>query len=206
MEDLKVVFASNLIRLRTECGLTQAQLAEKINYSDKSISKWERADALPDVAVVKHLADIFGVTVDFMLRSHDSWEEQQAQENPTTDYGFSTSVVTMIAIVSIWTLAMLIFVIFWVLGIYLWIVFLAAIPVSLITLLVLNSIWNRGRHNFLIVSGIVQSLFLIVYFLLSMFWQLNSWQLIFVAILAELIVYLSFRIKNGLKLPKSNRG
>ncbi|MBQ6550569.1 MAG: helix-turn-helix domain-containing protein [Lachnospiraceae bacterium] len=46
MNDLKLIFASNLIRLRREAGLTQAMLAEKINYSDKSVSKWERGDSL----------------------------------------------------------------------------------------------------------------------------------------------------------------
>ena len=51
MEDLKLIFASNLIRLRTSAGMKQSELGEQLNYSDKSISKWERAEALPDAAV-----------------------------------------------------------------------------------------------------------------------------------------------------------
>ena len=50
MEDLKVIVAVNISRLRRDAGMTQAELAEKINYSDKSVSKWERAEALPDLS------------------------------------------------------------------------------------------------------------------------------------------------------------
>ena len=71
MDELKLIFASNLIRLRTAAGMTQAELAEKINYSDKSISKWERGEAIPDAFVLKQMAAIFKVTVDYLLTSND---------------------------------------------------------------------------------------------------------------------------------------
>ena len=74
MDELKAVFAGNLIHLRTKAGLTQAELAEKIHYSDKSVSKWERAESLPDLQVAKELAQVFGVTVDFLITPHDAWE------------------------------------------------------------------------------------------------------------------------------------
>ena len=63
MDELKLIFASNLIRLRTAAGMTQAELGEQLNYSDKSISKWERGEAIPDAAVLKRMSEIFGVTV-----------------------------------------------------------------------------------------------------------------------------------------------
>ena len=52
MEDLKVIFAQNLIALRKQMKLTQIELAEKINYSDKAVSKWERGESIPDVSVL----------------------------------------------------------------------------------------------------------------------------------------------------------
>ena len=55
MDELKLIFASNLIRLRTAAGMTQAELGEQLNYSDKSISKWERGEAIPDAAVLKRM-------------------------------------------------------------------------------------------------------------------------------------------------------
>ena len=67
MEDLKVITASNIINLRTAKGLTQAELGEMLSYSDKSVSKWERAEAVPDAYVLKHMSEIFGVSVDEIL-------------------------------------------------------------------------------------------------------------------------------------------
>ena len=72
MDELKLIFASNLIRLRTAAGMTQAELGEQLNYSDKSISKWERGEAIPDAAVLKRMSEIFGVTVDYLLDEHDA--------------------------------------------------------------------------------------------------------------------------------------
>ena len=74
LSELKLISASNIIRLRTEAGMTQAELGAKLNYSDKTISKWERGEAIPDAYVLTQLAAMFGVTVDYLLSSHDAWE------------------------------------------------------------------------------------------------------------------------------------
>ena len=71
LSELKLIFASNLIRLRTQAGMKQAELGAQLNYSDKSVSKWERGEAIPDAYVLTQLAEIFGVSVDALLTSHD---------------------------------------------------------------------------------------------------------------------------------------
>ena len=71
LSDLKLISASNLINLRTAAGLTQAELGAKLNYSDKTISKWERGEAIPDAFVLTQLAELFGVSVDYLLTTHD---------------------------------------------------------------------------------------------------------------------------------------
>ena len=58
MEELKDIIAHNLVAYRKAAGLTQAEIADKLNYSDKAVSKWERGEGMPDVAVLKTLADI----------------------------------------------------------------------------------------------------------------------------------------------------
>ena len=78
MEDLKQIVAKNITELRTAQNLTQAELGEKLNYSDKSISKWERGEAIPDVRVLKEMGGIFGVTVDYLICSHDGEEPPAA--------------------------------------------------------------------------------------------------------------------------------
>ena len=75
MEDIKVNVASNLLKLRAAANMTQMELGQKINYTDKAVSKWERAESLPDVTVLKTIADLFGVTVDYLITSHDEWEQ-----------------------------------------------------------------------------------------------------------------------------------
>ena len=63
MDELRVTIASNIIDLRTKAGMTQLELAEKLNYSDKSVSKWERAEATPDVFVLKNIGEIFDCVI-----------------------------------------------------------------------------------------------------------------------------------------------
>ena len=58
------LLAKNLVYYRKASGLTQLELADKFNYSDKSISKWERGEGFPDVFVLKSLADFYGINVD----------------------------------------------------------------------------------------------------------------------------------------------
>ena len=67
MERIKQSVAKNITDLRRSMGMTQLELAEKLNYSDKAVSKWERGDSIPDVAVLKQISDLFGVTLDYLV-------------------------------------------------------------------------------------------------------------------------------------------
>ena len=69
------IIAENISALRKSAKLTQAELAEKLNYSDKAISKWERGDSIPDVIVLAELAELFSVTVDYFLHEHEKCEK-----------------------------------------------------------------------------------------------------------------------------------
>ncbi len=188
MEDLKVIVAVNISRLRKDAGFTQAELAERINYSDKSVSKWERAEALPDLSVTKQIANLFGVSVDFLLTSHDEWNVRP----PEPSYSYDSDIITLIAMVGIFALALLIFLVFFFIGTAIWEIFAYATGAALVTLLVLNNVWNKRKYNLLIISSIVFWAFAIIYLL---FLQSNLWQLVFLLVLAEVIVFLSFKIK-----------
>lgn len=197
MDELKIVFASNLIKLRTEAGMTQAELGEKLHYSDKSVSKWERGESVPDAYVLKCIAEMFGVTVDYLISGHDAWEKPRAPGEEKEEY--SRLFITLACIAGIWTLTVAEFVVAWMLGHAHWIGFVAAVPVSLITLLVLNSVWFKGRHNMYIVMALVLCVVALIYF--SLF-ENNFWQLFLIAIPAEAVVYLSFQIRKKRKKNK----
>lgn len=188
MDDIKLIFASNLINLRTKANITQAELGEKLNYSDKSISKWERAEAIPDVTVVLSLSKIFDVTVDYLLSPHDT-EDIKPGSKP-----YSPKMIMMVIMLGIFTLATLVFVIFWILGHKIWMVYVASVPVFLVTLLVLNSVWFNRKNNLPIIFFLVLSIFIVIYYALIEF---NPWQILLVAIPAEAVVYFSFQIKKG---------
>ena len=194
MDDLKVITASNIIHLRTAKGMTQAELGELLNYSDKSVSKWERAEAVPDAYVLKKMSGIFGVSVDYLLSSHDSWERPESFKKE--ERNFHSNVITILVIFGIWTLAFLIYIIGWLLEANWWLLFVYAVPVSLITFLVLNSVWEQGKNNRHIIYALVASIFITVYIT---FRSYNPWQILLLLIPAELIVFLSFRIKKSHK-------
>ena len=198
MDECRAAVAANLTRLRTAAGLTQSELGDKLNYSDKSVSKWERGDAAPDVFVMKQIADIYGVTVDYLLQPHEENEGMPAPAGENADY--STAIITTVSILGIWTVALLIFVILWLTGSIVWQIFVYAIPISLITLLVLHSIWRGGWWTQYIIAALVLSVILTVYLSLL---PSNPWQLFLLAIPAELVVFLSFRIKRRRKSPVS---
>ena len=67
MKKLNEIIALNIANLRKAKGLTQQELAERFDYSDKTVSKWELGQAIPSLEVLKQLGDYFGVTVDYFL-------------------------------------------------------------------------------------------------------------------------------------------
>ena len=194
MEDLKVITASNIINLRTAKGLTQAELGELLNYSDKSVSKWERAEAVPDAYVLKKMSEIFGVSVDYLLNSHDSWEKPESFKK--AERNFHSKIITALVLFGIWTAAFFIYVLGWLNDKNWWLLFVYALPVSLITFLVLNSVWEQGKNNRHIIYGLVASVFLSAYLTFISF---NPWQILLLLVPAEFIVFLSFRIKKSHK-------
>ena len=200
MDELKIIFASNLIRLRTQAGMTQAELGERLHYSDKSVSKWERGESVPDAYVLKYIAEMFSVTVDYLLESHDKWEKPIPAGEETQSY--SRMFIVLASIAGIWTLSVAEFVIFWLFGYVHWLAFVAAVPLSLITLLVFNSIWFKGKNNMYIVMALVLCIVALVYFAL---FEYNFWQLFIIVIPAELVVFLSFQIGKKRK-KKAQKG
>ncbi len=203
MDELKAAFAGNLIRLRTAAGMTQAELGEALHYTDKAVSKWERAESVPDAWVLTELARLFGVTVDQLLSPAAHWSPQPTLRTEKETY--SRLFILLSSITAVWTLCMVEFVVVWiVLGAIQWIVFVAAVPLSLVLLLVFNSVWFRGRGNMLIVMALVLSLVLLIYLMLLKY---NIWQVFLILVPAELLVFLAFQIRRqALKTKDSTAG
>jgi len=140
MDYIKKAIAKNITELRKEYGFTQIELAEKLNYSDKSISKWERAEAIPDVVVLKEIADLFGVSLDYMI------ELEHSQTTKSKLYIkrklHNRAFITGMSIIVVWLLAMLTFIVLDITigGIKLhWLTFVYSVPLTMVVWLIFNS-------------------------------------------------------------------
>ena len=195
LSELKLIFASNLIRLRNQRGMKQAELGALLNYSDKTISKWERGEAIPDAWVLTQMAEIFGVTVDALLSAQERWKPAPDPDD-VPDRSYSVNMIIAVAVLGVWTLALTAFVALWLVGIIRWQIFAVALPVSVLTYLVLICVFGKKRHLQFVIALFVLSLFVMAYLL---FVQANPWQIFLICVLAEALVFLSCNIK---KRPK----
>lgn len=150
-EKLRENFARNLTHYRKLLGLTQTQLAEKLNYSDKSISKWERGDGLPDLAVTVQIAEIFGLTVNDMLA------EKPRKRLLTTR---NKIIITLLSMGIAWLAATILFflceIIFPDINIW-WLFYIYAIPISAIVGIVFSCIWWKKIHLLAAISTLIWS-------------------------------------------------
>ena len=197
LEELRLITASNIIKLRTGAGMTQAELGQKLSYSDKSISKWERGEAIPDAYVLTQIAELFGVSVDYLLSSHDAWEqpEEESDEKPQS---YSVNTIIALTLVSVMTVALTVFVTLWIIGIVEWRIFLIGLSVTLLTYLVLDCVFKHAKKLLYILSAFVMSLLILIYFFIPE----HPWQIFLLAVPAEIIVYLGCSIKHGTVLMR----
>ncbi len=205
MEDLKSIIAENITQLRKESGLTQLELAERLNYSDKAVSKWERAESLPDVGVLKQIADMFQVTVDYLLKA-DHTAEKEMVARVSRRIHRNQSIITGISIVLVWLIATVVFFILEaatkIKPENLSLCYTYAIPATFVVWLVFNSMWFNQKRNFLIVSLLMWSCLgaLFVTFL-----QFKLYLMFVVGVPAQIIIFLWSGIKTkGVRTNKKS--
>ena len=187
MEDLKNIVSKNISTLRISRKMTQFELGEILSYSDKAISKWERGEAIPDAYVLKKLSSFFDVSIDYLLSEHD--EDEALTVKSTRRY--NTRVISMISFLGTWTLTLIVFVALWLFGSLQWLLFVYALPISLVVMIVLTSVWGKAKTNIYYISLFVWSILATVYFTVL---ENNWWQLFLIGIPLQIIVLLVFRI------------
>lgn len=163
MDELEAIVSSNLTALRKRRGWTQAELAEKIHYSDKSVSKWERGEALPDLKVLKTLSELYGVTVDCFL-TEGAAEDPAPYMAPASKLRYQIW-VTLLAVCIVWLAATALFSYSLLnAGKGLWKAFIWAIPASAVVVAVFDRRYFRGKLSFPVASiflwGVITAIFL----------------------------------------------
>lgn len=197
--------ANNLSALRIKSGMTQAQLAEILNYTDKAVSKWERAESVPDIAVLWQIAELYGVTVDWLICDHGNKiappneEEIKAKKQ-------NRLLVSLLSSVGVWFVATIVFMIFQALEIERpWLPFIWAVPATAIDLLVFNALWGKYKANFLFITLIIWSIPAALYITIAN-WSL--WYLFVLSVPLQIATIFWSQIKiiiNPQKLEKKKK-
>jgi len=203
-EKLKSQLGTNIVAYRKRSGLTQAKLAEQLNYSDKAVSKWERGESMPDVLTLVQLADLFEITVDELLADPNALpaesggrieQAMEAAVEKTLKRKANKRVILALCSLLVWFVALLVYVVVSSLDIpKSWVTFFYAVPADAIVQLSMRSAWHDFRWNKTLISLIMWGTILSIYMSLLVFWSLNIWKLFLLGIPGQLAIWLWFRM------------
>ena len=214
-EKLKCRIGANIAAHRKNAGLTQAGLAEKLNYSDKAVSKWERGESVPDVLTIMHLADQFGITVNDLISDPDELPGNPGKlEKAMTQVSekalkrkANKNVILALSSTLVWFVALFAFVVlssFDFLERYSCLLFFVAIPANAIVLLSLRSAWHDFRWNKALISIIVWGSLLSIYVILQALLHYNFWKIFLLGIPGQIAIFLWFRMFRPAKNKEEN--
>lgn len=209
-EKLKLQIGANIAAYRKKAGLTQAGLAEKLNYSDKAVSKWERGDSIPDVLTLMALAQQFEITVNDLISDPNELPGNPGKlEKAMTQVSekalkrkANKNVILALSSTLVWFVALLAYVIlssFDILEPYSYLLFFYAIPANAIVLLSLRSAWHDFRWNKLYISLIVWGSLLSIYITLLTIFHYNFWKIFLLGIPGQFAIFLWFRMFRPVK-------
>ena len=187
MEDIRQIVAANIAALRKNAGYTQLALAQKLQYSDKAVSKWESGASMPDAGVLLEIASLFGVTVDYLLQ--ESHGEDRLPISPAADRRRRRLIIALLSVSLVWLLATAVFVFMTFSPVKgpMWLSFIWAVPASLVVALVFNSIWGVRRQNYLYISLLMWTLLGAVYLTCLPY---NLWLLFVIGVPGQVIILL----------------
>ena len=199
-EDLNIIFSENLVELRKMNSLTQLELAERLGYSDKNISKWENGLAIPSADILVELSAYFNVSVDYLLSKHED-EEKQALSKVQHKSKRNKFLITGLAVLCVWLIALLIFMSLFTSVDNAWISLLYGLPASSIVGIVFISLWFKKRPwLFIIISVLVWSTLVCVYLTVSFILGFGGyyWLMFLLGIPLQLAIVLwsQFKIHN----------
>lgn len=178
-EDLKEVIAANLVHLRQEAGLTQLQLAELLNYSDKAVSKWERGESVPDLRVLIKLADLYHISLDDIVRS-----KPEKRLMPRLNLQKKHVLITLLSVGLVGVIATAVFMIFFYitpLRNYAYLSYVCAPLVASVVFTVFSALWYRRLTLAIAASLVLWSIILIIHVFLRLFTSIPVWPFYLVA-------------------------
>lgn len=196
MKTFKQNVGENLAFLRKQKKMTQLELAEQFNYSDKAISKWENGETLPDLEVLYQLCEFYGVTLDF-LTDQEASSQKEKYEKETSNSVNSIAISLLITSV-VWMIVTIIFVYLLIINnVLYWPIFIWGVPASALVLIVMNRFYYRSRLFYFIlysilVWGLITSVALTAYYSVT---SLFIWPLFLIGIPMQVSLILWYLAK-----------
>ena len=201
MDELKETISKNLVELRTGARLTQAQLADMLNYSDKAVSKWERGEAIPDIRVLIKLAEIYNISVDDIIKS----APLRKSVKPKMNLGKKRILVVALSVGLVWFVSTVLFMIFYFIPEtekYAYLNFFISPFVCGILLTVFSAKWGNWITNILSCSLIIWGAAAIFHVFVDAFSEFDKiYFLYIVAGVFEILIILWFILKKLALLP-----
>ena len=197
MENITIVIGENIAALRKANNLTQQQLADKINYSNKAVSRWEKGECLPSIETLSALCDFFGVEFEYLIKHHDEPAKiKKVRPDP------NKIAIACIAFVTVFTIATIIFVYVKVVhGIDYWQAFLWGVPFSSVILIELGRRWAFHKVvKFIIFTVFLWSTLTAVF--LTVLSTINVWPIYLIGIPVQGIIVLLFFVSKSEKSEK----
>lgn len=193
MNNVKEVLPRILTVLRQEKNWTQSEVAEKLNYSDKAVSKWENGDAIPPIDVLKDIADLYEVSLDYLVTG----EENASYDKHYTSKSNNPNkiIITLLATSIVWIITTILFIYAKLItGINYWIIFVGSVPVSFIVLLIFNCIWGKRKLTFVIISVLIWTVLATVYL---NYLEYNPWALFIIGAPLQIATVLWSKLKKS---------
>ena len=186
MKDIKTAVAENLTQLRKSAGLTQAQLAEKFNYSDKAICRWEHGETLPDINTLYALCEFYGVTMNDL--TDPSFEPSDIKTTERQEFKYRL-LITAFFLAALWLLVVVFFVTSLTFGRSYWLIFIWAVPLSCI---VVARLWRKydmhPAFKICLYSLLAWSLLASLFLHLLIIDGVNSWMIFLVGVPLQAII------------------
>lgn len=188
---LKTQIGNNIAACRKRNNLTQAELAERMNYSDKAVSKWERGESLPDVMTLVLLAEQLGVSVNDLIGENAAVAIREKTATPKRRV--NKLIIELLVSLLVWTVALLVYVVMSSFEITRsWMGFIYAVPVNAIVLLCLRSAWRKYKLNHLLVSLIMWGTLASLYVSVLVFLHYNLWKIVLLGLVGQAAISLWF--------------
>lgn len=210
MKDIKSVVSKNLGLLRKQRGLTQAEIAERLNYSDKAISRWEKGDTLPDINVLYEICQFYGITMnDLVGEGEVKAKEDKLTERDIKAYGawicaFGGALVWLLSTLAYFAQQALT-------GSAMWIIYIWAIPISCAVVVLLGRNLFNWIVKFILLSVVSWTVLGSTYLHFVFFSTIpkehavNFWPIFFVGIPVQIMLFLMQKVFKYRKIKKKSR-